>query len=212
MHNVASHDIDFGELSVDYLSTGVSNSWMQSFVCWNWLLLLFKVLAANTMQMSHGLFFIDEVANAGEYDKERELLWGSIGTGTAHLAEALESLAEDVNDNVDDEDFNGLFKHLDPKDGRGPFVVWCELHHGEVVPGYVFLDSTYNLRQAAYVFWDEARVHKKGGQLQRRFQYMAIHDEFWGPQPTEADLKKMIESFNVRSKLHSNGCHGYYSG
>ncbi|KAI1632894.1 hypothetical protein F4809DRAFT_56899 [Biscogniauxia mediterranea] len=190
--DVLSHDIEFGELSIDYLTLGNDNYFKQLWI-------------------SQGLGFIHELITESSYENKRSLLKSAFGEGGVSLCNALCMLPDGTDprllDEYTEEEINASFPRVWGKfDDEGPRIAWHYTHEGLPQGAWVMFDDNAGLRERAYVFWDSARL--------QRYNLLESFNDVPGDSShmyTFENLDEMEESFNERSEIWQKGGQGYWS-
>ncbi|TGJ78685.1 hypothetical protein E0Z10_g10076 [Xylaria hypoxylon] len=195
--DVLYHDIEFGELSIDYISNGPLNFWKQLWI-------------------SQGIKFISRVENAKSHDDQQALLKFAFGIGNVPLHDALtKSYDAHIYDDHRLEDYNDEEKRaLNPRQDEedmdeGPFTIWQSCHNRLPRPDWVLCHDHARLRDRAYVLWDSERI--------REYKMLQFFEDLReSPNESEDDLvlfeafQKMQHSFKERSKIWLDGGRGYW--
>ncbi|KAI5863973.1 hypothetical protein GGS23DRAFT_596457 [Durotheca rogersii] len=193
-HDVLAHDVELGELGIDYLTAGDGNGWRQ-------------------LWLSQGIGFIYRLINENSYETKKALLKSTFGAGSADLYEALCTPSEEGLDDViplaeyTDEALTTLFPVLDSQDtDKGPFEAWRVAFNVWPRCAWVMLVNSFGLRKRAYVFWDWDRLERYG--------MLELSDnvpEGSELQYTGEEYDAMYESFKERSNIWQKGGSGYWS-
>ncbi|KAI1733360.1 hypothetical protein F4680DRAFT_464956 [Xylaria scruposa] len=195
--NVLAHDIEFGELSIDYITNGPENHWKQRWI-------------------SQGLRFIQKLEQATSYDEQRTLLSSTSVSGQVKFHEALTKSCEsddgnhEILENYSEEGVKALEPQQDNEDEDGPFIAWKSNHDHLPREAWVLMTDNAVLRRYAYVLWDAAGI--------QRYNMLQIFDKL-SQRPfasasefdTEAH-KAMFRSFEQQSKIWQKGGRGYWNG
>ncbi|KAK1775415.1 hypothetical protein QBC45DRAFT_422270 [Copromyces sp. CBS 386.78] len=191
--DVLAHDVDFGELSVDYLTPGDDNQWRE-----RWL--------------SRGVEFVYSLTVADSYDAKKSLLESSVDSmpGRISLPEALGQLYDadgQMIEEYSEEQLRSMApRHSDQTEEDtdcGPYQAWRNANEGLSLEESIMMAHNSWLRERAYVFWDAHRVSK----LQDGFG----EDPGYQAAFTEQEYNEMLESFDERSKIWQKGGTGYWS-
>ncbi|KAI0897554.1 hypothetical protein F4806DRAFT_462652 [Annulohypoxylon nitens] len=194
-HDVLAHDVEFGELGIDYITTGDNNHFRQ-------------------LWLSQGVDFIHRLMGENSYDGKKALLKSAFATGKVDLYEALMSPLEmDLNDDVPlsdytDEGLAALFPSTESQDqdtDKGPFEAWRMAFNHWPRSAWVMLSNNSGLRERAYVFWDLDRIETYG--MLKLFENTPEDSEL---QRAYDDIDEMHESFEERSKIRQKGGSGYW--
>ncbi|KAI1658971.1 hypothetical protein F4813DRAFT_355275 [Daldinia decipiens] len=195
-HDVLAHDVEFGELEIDYITTGDNNHFRQ-------------------LWLSQGVDFIHRLMSESSYNSKKALLKSAFVAGKVDLYEALISPPEtDLNDDVPlsdyaDEDLAALFPPTESQDkdsDKGPFEAWRVAFNPLPRSAWVMLTNNYGLRERAYVFWDLDRIETYD--MMKLFENTPEDSEL---QRAYDDMDEMRESFEERSKIWQKGGSGYWS-
>ncbi|KAI0383085.1 hypothetical protein F5Y04DRAFT_287634 [Hypomontagnella monticulosa] len=192
--DVLAHDVEFGELGIDYIRTGDSNYFRQI-----WL--------------SQGVDFIHRLMSASSYEVGKALLHSAFDVGSADLIDALTTPLEiDLNGGMplcdySDGELEALFPPPENRDiDKGPFKVWRVVFSLWPPSEWNMLDSNAEVRERAYVFWDLDRIEKYG--MLELFENPPEGAEIY---QVHGDFDEMHESFEERSKIWQRGGSGYWS-
>ncbi|KAK3295314.1 uncharacterized protein B0H64DRAFT_144204 [Chaetomium fimeti] len=222
--DVVAHDIFFGEIDIDYVSTGRDNNWNQLWVSalvhipYNTAIVLpdaDRCLAGTKPQLSQGLEFIDKLMNADSYEAKRSLLSSTFAKASASFPLAADWLTEtdgDWDESVGDYDQEELLPAASAWVGsnldRGPYEAWRAAHLGMPPVVSVMLDNNAWLRERAYVLWDWGRM--------QRIDLLAVIKAGPSKDPSSSwdgeEYDMMLKSFEERSKLWRQGMTGYWNG
>ncbi|RWA06077.1 hypothetical protein EKO27_g9028 [Xylaria grammica] len=193
--DVVSHDIEFGMLSVDYVSNGPLNHFKQ-------------------LWLSQGIEFLSRVESEKSHEGQQTFLNSAFGGSQVGLHDAL---TKPYDTEIDDirplEDYSAEEQRaLDPREDKedvdmGPSCVWRALHDRLPRPEWVLCHAHARLRHRAYVLWDYKRVERH----QMLSSFVELRDS-----PGESDdeyfkaFEEMHESFRKRSKIWLGGGRGYW--
>ncbi|KAI1149476.1 hypothetical protein F4825DRAFT_464112 [Nemania diffusa] len=188
-----SHDIELGELSIDYITNGPLN-------------------ASKQIWISLGIDFINQLENTPSHEAQQALLISTTTAGRLELHDSLSRSCETNTENENnledfsDEELKALVPKPDEEDtDEGPFIAWHEAHLDTPHDCWVLLQDNASARRCAYVFWDAARVAQYN-LLQTLDKLPSI------PQyPSHEEFLKMQHSFNERSRLWQKGGKGYWN-
>ncbi|KAH8655248.1 hypothetical protein BX600DRAFT_515083 [Xylariales sp. PMI_506] len=189
--NFVSQDIEFGEVSVDYITNGGENYWKQK-----WL--------------SQGILFIYRLMNGSSDDIKGAMLKSALASPGARLRDALiAEYGEDVESNValgehSDEELKRLIPRNDGHDTDiGPYTAWYDAHTHLPPGAWVMFADNSARRERAYVLWDWGRITAYN--LLEKFED--------APELTESqdDFEVIIHSFQERSKIWQQGGWGYWT-
>ncbi|KAI0967016.1 hypothetical protein F4678DRAFT_447161 [Xylaria arbuscula] len=196
--DVLAHDIEFGELSIDYITNGPENPWKQRWI-------------------SQGFGFIHKLEQATSYDEQQILLSSTSVSGQVELHEALTKSCEsddgnyEILENYSQEEIKALEPRQDNEDeDDGPFIAWKPNHDHLPREAWVLMTDNAVLRRCAYVLWDAARI--------RRYNMLQIFDKLsQRPFASESEFnaeafEAMFRSFAQRSKIWQKGGRGYWNG
>ncbi|KAH6856899.1 hypothetical protein B0I37DRAFT_86259 [Chaetomium sp. MPI-CAGE-AT-0009] len=196
--DVIAHDIFFGELSIDYVSTGRENNW-------------------NQLWLSQGLEFVDKVMNANSYEAKEDLLSSAFSKGSVSFPQVAALLTWGFSDDekpVEEYTQEELLPAASARDrsdlDRGPYEAWFAAHLGKPPLASVMLDENAWLRERAYVLWDWDRMQS--------VDLLAVvgtgqpEEVVIGGRFPEEEYEMMFESFKERSKLWLDGHVGYWDG
>ncbi|KAI1400817.1 hypothetical protein F4819DRAFT_460077 [Hypoxylon fuscum] len=196
-HDVLAHDVEFGELGIDYITTGDDNHFRQ-------------------LWLSQGVDFIHRLMSESSYDGKKALLKSAFDAGEVDLYDALMSPPEtDLNDDTPlsgyaDEDLAVLFPPTESQDqdtDKGPFEAWRVAFNPWPRTAWVMLTNNSGLRERAYVFWDLDRIETYG--MLKLFENTPEDSEL--QRACDDDMDEMRESFEERSKIWQKGGSGYWS-
>ncbi|KAI1456017.1 hypothetical protein F4805DRAFT_433580 [Annulohypoxylon moriforme] len=195
-YDVLAHDVEFGELGIDYVTTGDDNGFRQ-------------------LWLSQGVDFIHKLMSESSYEGKKTLLKSAFLAGRVDLYDALMSPSEtDLNDDAPledyaDEDLAALFPPTESPDqdtDKGPFEAWRVVFNPLPRIAWVMLTNNSGLRERAYVFWDLNRIETYG--MLNLFENVPEDSEL---QRAYDNFEEMSESFEERSKIWQKGGSGYWS-
>ncbi|KAI1212719.1 uncharacterized protein F4807DRAFT_347655 [Annulohypoxylon truncatum] len=192
--DVVAHDVEFGELKIDYITTGMNNYMRQ-------------------LWLSQGVDFIHRLMSESSYDGKKALLKSAFAADRVDLYEALMTPPEtDLNDDVPlssytNEDLAALFPPTESQDtDEGPLAGWRVAFNPWPRSAWVMLAHLSALRERAYVFWDLDRIEIY--RMRALFNDAPANSEL---QRAYHDLDEMRESFEERSRIWQKGGSGYWS-
>ncbi|XDG07853.1 hypothetical protein ABKA04_007468 [Annulohypoxylon sp. FPYF3050] len=194
-HDVLAHDVEFGELGIDYITTGDDNHFRQ-------------------LWLSQGVGFVHRLTSKGSYDGRKALLKSAFGAGEVDLYDALMSPPEtDLNNDAPlerytDEDLAALFPPTESQDqdlDKGSFEAWRVIFNPFPRIAWVMLADNSGLRERAYVFWDSVRL-----EIYDLLQLFENTQEDSELQRAYDHIDEMYESFEERSKIWQKGGSGYW--
>ncbi|KAI5457678.1 hypothetical protein BGZ63DRAFT_427714 [Mariannaea sp. PMI_226] len=185
-HDVLAHDVEFGELSIDYLTLGVDNQLRQLWI-------------------SQGVYFVHRIVHEPSCQAKKDLLKSAFMAGRSRLPEALIELGEIDDDDSSGDGFEALESSSDDTD-KGPSTTWLHAHTNSPRFEWVMFSDAAGLRERAYVFWDLDRVERS--KILDRFQSIPTQ-----PSHTysDEDMERMEKSFDERSALWRKGGSGFWS-
>ncbi|KAI0555380.1 hypothetical protein F4679DRAFT_166559 [Xylaria curta] len=196
--DVLAHDIEFGELNIDYITNGPENQWKQRWI-------------------SQGLRFIQKLEQATSHDEQQTLLSSASVSGQVELHDALtKSCGSDdgnheILENYSEEEIKVLELWQDNEDeDDGPFIAWKSNHDHLPREAWVLMTDNAALRRGAYVLWDADRI-----QRYNMFQIFdkLLHRPFTSePEFDTEAYEAMFHSFAQRSKIWQKGGRGYWNG
>ncbi|KAL0944820.1 uncharacterized protein CTRU02_202707 [Colletotrichum truncatum] len=192
--DVATHDVYFGEMSIDYLTSGEENYFRQ-------------------LWLSQGIEFIYHVINTDSYDARRNILKLYSDIGVANFPAALSNVLEAyehtqiiIGSSSENELLSEMAHQESVEDSdKGPFRSWYTAHKGVPLGAGLMLQENEWLRDCAYVLWDWNRVEKH--------QLLKLFEEPSGsrPSPNGEKFDEMVQSFRERSDIWQKGGSGYWS-
>lgn len=201
---VASHDIEWGAKSVDWISNRICSEYKQT--C-----------------LSYGLHFLSQVHRANTYDERLRLLkskglpYSSHGLATdlfergapvhelsQHCSEALGRWSID--------NFHNTMKDNDGVDvlDSSPFDAWRYVHRHRLARNSVFAASRYRLRLCGYVFWDAPEQGLERSAFRKRLMEAKRQGREDIKLPKGA-REEMERSWKERAEVLSQGGHGYWT-
>ncbi|KAH9986481.1 hypothetical protein F4779DRAFT_611798 [Xylariaceae sp. FL0662B] len=113
-YDIVAHDIEFGELEMDYLTLGGDNHWKQRWI-------------------SRGVEFIYQVMKENSYHNQHALLKSTFSADGVSLCDALSTLADDGDGRFLNECTEDEIEALSPRRGEadadeGPYQAWSSTH------------------------------------------------------------------------------------
>lgn len=145
--DVAQHDVNWGELSIAWVDTNVSEG---CFYKEGYLL--------------KGLDFIFQLSTARTYDDRHRLLMSDQGAGGSHLSHALGPLSWLQHDGVPLEEYNDEEEKIyvnspfDDDNDVGPVKAWRRIHARSTKDLFYYLKDHRQFRLRGYVMWDLPRL------------------------------------------------------
>ncbi|KAI1194216.1 hypothetical protein F5X97DRAFT_311726 [Nemania serpens] len=194
-YDVVAHDVEFGEVKIDYLSPAMENYWRQ-------------------LWLSQGVDFIYQLMTANSYEVKRSLLASAFDSGFANLPECLEAVLDTYSNQTlnaaeecSKDQLQSLISSGDYDDtDNGPFEAWYAGHASLPAGAWAMIDDNDWLRRRAYVFWDWDRI--QSNDLLPVFESVSDQPS---SDYTSHHFEEMQESFNERSKIWQMGGSGYWS-
>lgn len=188
---VLSQDIDFGEVSIDYITCGGENYWKQQ-----WL--------------SQGLLYLHRLISESSDDSKKVLLNSALASPGAKLHDALNAeYADDVDSDTALGDYSSdelavLNQHPDENDmDPGPYEAWYAAHVHLPAGAWVMFPDNAGRRERAYVLWDGSRI--------QQYKLLEEFENAAEPSYVPGDVETMEKSFEERSKIWQQGGTGYWS-
>ncbi|KAK3902172.1 hypothetical protein C8A05DRAFT_15727 [Staphylotrichum tortipilum] len=202
---VVAHDVLFGEVSVDYLTSGEDNQWRQTWAA----------LLTPERQLSHGVEFVYNLTIADSYDAKHRMLQSALDPsyGRVNLPEALHEVLDDADGRPvqfqSEEELHSiaLRRGDSPEEDdtdQGPYKAWRNAHADSTLEESLMFEDDAWLRGRAYVFWDRHRV-------QQQFKDGFGEEPGYRRDYTEREYADMLESFRERSKIWQKGGKGFWS-
>ncbi|KAJ3577903.1 hypothetical protein NPX13_g2663 [Xylaria arbuscula] len=192
-HDVLAHDIEFGELNIDYITNGPDNQWKQGWI-------------------SQGLRFTLKLEQATSHDERAALLSSTLVSGHVKLHEALTKSCEsddenyEILENYSKEEIKTLEPRHDSEEEDGwPFLAWKLGHDHLPREGWVLMTDNAVLRRCAYVLWDTDRIQRYN-MVPTLNKLSFLYEPELGTEAYEA----MFRSFALRSKIWQKGGRGYW--
>ncbi|KAI1180577.1 hypothetical protein F4777DRAFT_528505 [Nemania sp. FL0916] len=194
-YDVVAHDIEFGEVGIDYLNPATRNYSRQ---CW----------------LSQGVEYIYKLMSTTSYETTRAVLADAFCGDAADLLDVLEdkmeAYSEDTLKAVEECSKDQLQTFLsscgNDDTEKGPFEAWHAAHTDLPDGNWVMLEENAWLRRCAYVFWDWDRIQSH--------DLLPIFGSLSNPSVslyTPEEYEIMEESFHERSKIWLEGGLGYWS-
>ncbi|KAM3064800.1 hypothetical protein ACMFMG_008719 [Clarireedia jacksonii] len=198
LHEVLSHDIQFGDLRVNYLAYGSDNHWKQV-----WL--------------SQGIEFIHYLKNKS-FDEIRFDLPHSIFGPSVRLYDELNT---EYDTNIEDSglllhefsqaEVDSLNPHEDSADtDTGPLEAWHLTHLFRSRYSFVMFPGDDWLRKKAYVLWDSSRLHS-GLHSSNVLEMLNDSPEERAHDHSRAEWDAMNHSWTERSRIWQQGGSGYWA-
>ena len=198
-NDVAMHDVDWGELEVE---------WLEPFGD--------KEIFYKEGYLLKGLEFIFQLSTTTAYDDRHRLLKSDHGSGGFHLFEALtppDSLQHHgipLEEYTDEEERMYVNSSFDKHDGDiGPAEAWRWAHAKSTKERFYYLKSHRSLRQRGYVMWDLKR-HLEWGLLEKPVANMldSLRLDFLRWESVQQEQRR---SFEERTRIWLNGGRGWWA-
>lgn len=227
---VAAHDVEWGSLSVDWLSRGHANKHKQAYVSFkieNRRSTQFGGWAANVHhgQLTYGLHFLYQLEQAASYEQRLSLLKSkglpcTLPGLAAHLKHASPHHAMNEMPGGERLGSNRWSRReidyvLREESTEGPddldsnsFAIWKYTHKDCFANYCVFRSRNSVLRKYGYVMWDlpEDSVPKESRRRLRSAQQQAIRDL----EEIEKKRPEMEQSWKERASIYAKGGRGYW--
>lgn len=211
--SVLSQDIEFGEVSVNYISCGGENTWKQRWVrqstvpdsIFIWTMLI-------TLKLTQGLSFVYDLTRTDSDDEKNDMLHSALENDGAHLFDALTMRDDEVDlgdqtplGQYSEQRLQELTSAADSEDSDiGPYKAWFSAHSHIPSNNYwSMFEENAGRRERAYVLWDGERLDSYG--LLEAFDQAPEEPEHWN-----GDEEAMQRSFDERSKIWQKGGWGFW--